>query len=140
MWKFVLGCLLGFCFAGAAGAQAPSQPAIPPGYVLATSGVLNHAQVLAVIIAPESKRGPHCAFFIKPSDAGAKPEWFWIRNDDNAKAMERGEAAGLLMGAAEAYVWGSGDEGPARYVNITYATVDGEKVITAASLGVELSN
>jgi hypothetical protein len=125
-WAWVLG-------------EANAQPAtgaavVPPGYVLDTSGVILHAQVLAVAVSTDHKAGPETEFLIRPSNEGAQSEWFHVRNADVTGAMERGEISGLLMGVAEASIWG----GEPHEVNIRYETVNGEKRITAAAIGTGL--
>lgn len=132
-----VSCLILACLIGRATAQpAAGAAVVPPGYVRATSGVLNHAKVLAVGIVTDRKTGPVTEFLIQPADQGAQAEWFYIRNNDASKAMERGEMSGLLMGVAEASLWGE----VSQHVNIRYETVDGEKTITAASIGAVLDD
>jgi hypothetical protein len=106
----------------------------PPGgssSALASEGAMR-AVVTDVAVKTKSKMGPYTAFFIRPAGANTKSEWYYIRNDDVAKALERGAMIGLLMGAAQANRWV--EEGPVRYVNIEYVTINGDKHIVAASL------
>jgi hypothetical protein len=137
LFKFLkFACVAGAFLASPAIGQPASPPAaVPPGFVLATTGVLHNARVLSVAVTTDHKVGPETQFYIQPATDGAQAETFIIRNDDPAKAMERGEIAGLLMGAAEASIWG---EEPRR-VEIRYETVNGEKIITAVAIGEDLA-
>lgn len=113
-----------------ASAQVMSSQRVPEGYVLQPEGIIVRAQVLDVIITTVSDIGPYTAFLIAPPEPGAKPEWFYVRNDNGVKGMERGSIIGLLLGAAEAYQW---QDASARVV-IRYQTVGNRKEIVAASL------
>lgn len=109
----------------------PAQPA-PPGLgPSANSGTLSNALVRAVIIRTESEIGPYTAFQITTTQPDAPRYWYFIRNDDNAKALERGAIIGLLMGALQTYRWSE----DARTVNIHFVTINEMRVIDAASLG-----
>jgi hypothetical protein len=114
-----------------ADAQGVSPQQVPEGYVLQPEGVISGAQVMDVVITTVSTIGPYTAFLIKPREAAAKPEWFYIRNDNGVKGMERGSIIGLLLGAAETYMW---QDAPSRVI-IRYQTVGNRKEIVAASLG-----
>jgi hypothetical protein len=101
----------------------------------APEGVIR-AVVTDVLVKTRSKIGPFTAFLIRPAGQDTKLEWYYIRNDDVAKALERGAMIGLLMGAAQANRWV--DDGPVRYVNIEYVTINGDKQIVSASLAERL--
>jgi hypothetical protein len=90
------------------------------------------AVVVDVLIKTKSKIGPYTAFAIRPAGTSTPAEWYYIRNDDVAKALERGAMIGLLMGAAQANRWVT--DGPVRYVNIEYTTINGDRHIVSASL------
>lgn len=114
-----------------ASAQVMGSQRVPDGYVLQPEGIIAGAMVLDVTITTVSDIGPYTAFLIRPAEAGAKAEWFFVRNDNGVKGMERGSIIGLLMGAAESVQW---QDSPAR-VTIRYQTVGNRKEIVAASLG-----
>lgn len=97
-------------------------------------GAILRAYVVDVVISTTDENGPYTAFSIRPPEQNAQPAWFFIRNDDVNKALERGAMIGLLIGAAQANRWGDPDA-PARLVNIRYETVRGRKIITEAALG-----
>jgi hypothetical protein len=112
--------------------MAQAQTFAPPAAPVPTSdGEIKRAAVSAVVIRTKSDSGPFTAFYIAASQGG-NPEWFYVRNDDVAKSLERGAIIGLLMGAAQANSWV--DDGPTRYVGIEYTTVNGRKEITSAWL------
>jgi hypothetical protein len=112
-------------------AQA-SAPSAAPDQPLPSSGVILRAHVADVRAVTASDLGAYTAFLIRPPDRGNQGWWFYIRNDDVMKSMERGAIIGLLMGAAEANAWTY--DSPDHVVNIKYETIDGRRVITAASL------
>lgn len=132
----LVATLLASTSAGQTQTFAPPRTPAPAGPEMPSQGILNGAYVSDVVIRTQSESGPFTAFLIRPSGRGSTPEWFYIRNDNVAKALERGAMIGLLMGAAQANRWVV--EGPARYVNIEYATVSGRKEITSASLAIQI--
>jgi hypothetical protein len=133
--KLLLGIAL-ICAAGAANAQTfpPQTESAQPS--LAAEGVLHDAVVVDVAVRTRSEFGPFTAFLIRPRGVTRGGEWFFIRNDDVAKALERGAMIGLLMGAAQGNAWTFPDR--PYDVNIEYVTVDGRREITAASISTRL--
>lgn len=109
---------------------APATAAAP---TLPMKGTILRALVLDVVISTSDESGSYTAFLIRPPDQNTAAFWFYVRNDDVTKALERGAMIGLLMGAAEANRWSSSD-GPSPVVNIKYETVRGKRIITDAAL------
>ncbi len=122
-------------------AMADSQIVVPPSgapaaaaaSTLPVKGGILRAYVVDVVISTSDDSGPYTAFSIRPPEQNAQAAWFFIRNDDVTKSLERGAMIGLLIGAAEANRW-SGPDSPSHLVNIRYETVRGRRIITDAAL------
>lgn len=136
MIRFLLVIMLLLISPSSIQAQMVSPPESSTATALPSDGTITGAIVGGVVIKTKSEIGPYTAFYIRPPGTGTKFELYYIRNDDVAKALERGAMVGLLMGAVQANLWV--DEGPTRLVNIAYVTINGRKELTAASLGARL--
>jgi hypothetical protein len=133
-WACIIALAIPTAYAQAV--QTPS--AVPTADGLPTNGEIDDASVLDVVVMTKSDIGPFIRFLIQIPDPAktwydydpAKRYWFYVRNDDNAKALERGAIIGLLMGAAETHAWSSEQVG----INFTYSTINGRREIETASL------
>lgn len=114
-------------------AQVSAPPAADTS-TLPLSGAILKAYVVDVRVVTSSESGAYTAFLIKPPGETSRAWWFYVRNDDVAKSLERGAIIGLLMGAAEANRWSDADW-PQHLVNIRYETVGNRRIITEAALG-----
>jgi hypothetical protein len=128
-------------------AYAEDMPAlVPPAEEdIAAGGEIDGAQICDVVVMTKSDRGPFTRFLVALSKSGSptscyaddkKTYWFYVTNDDNTKALERGFVIGLLMGAAESRSWG--DAGAS--VNFTYSTRNGRREVETASIQTRLTH
>lgn len=134
--------------ASAAAQPVPASPptsAIPAADELLQSGEIDGVYIDEVQIFSTSDRGPFTRFVITvPNHTGQYQ--FYVHNNDNTKAFERGGMVGLLMGVAETYRATYGGEYVQRQehenskANILYTTVQGRREIVAVSLNNKLQN
>jgi hypothetical protein len=132
MKAIFLACIIALTTTTAFAQVAQAPATVPTADDLPVSGEIDGAYVLDVVIMTKSDIGPFTRFLIQVSDDPTKQYWFYVRNDDNTKALVRGAIIGLLMGAAETYRFPR--ERSHSYINFTYSTVKSHREIETASL------
>jgi hypothetical protein len=141
MRAILLACAITLAAGPALSDAAQTAATVPKADDLPQTGELDGAYVIDVVIMIKSNIGPFTRFLIKPSQDSQRSYWFYVRNDDNTKALERGAIIGLLMGAVEANrLSGYGTRRGSMTVNFTYSTVAGRQEIVTASLASKLEH